>query len=115
MDFLEGLNANLSLSLAKYYLTNRSFQPLVAVYLQTRWDNLLHTTDWFSAIIIFYGKNSLIVVSQNQSRCEPWILVIFSLRISLCLLSMYINSSGVDGLKLLSQQWSNLDEKINHN
>ena len=50
MEFPRIFNANLR-------LRNRWLH-----YIQTWWDNLLHATDWVSAIIIFHGPNSLSII-----------------------------------------------------
>ena len=36
--------------------------------IQTWYDNLFHTTDLYSAIIIFYGPNSLIAITWNEKH-----------------------------------------------
>ena len=54
MEFPRIFNANLRLIWAKCYLRNRWLHCI-----QTWYDNLFRTTDWYSAIIIFHGANSL--------------------------------------------------------
>ena len=59
MDFPRIFNANLRLIWAKCYLKNRWLHCI-----QTCIVNILHTTDYYSAIIIFHGLNSLISIPQ---------------------------------------------------
>ena len=61
IEFLGIFNAILRLIWAKCYLKNRWLNCI-----QTWRDKLLHAADWFSAIIIFHGPNSL----TTSYRCH---------------------------------------------
>ena len=61
MEFPSIFNAKLRLIWAECYICN-----CWVLWIQTWWDNSLHNTDWFRAIIIFHGPNSL-SHSQNMN------------------------------------------------
>ena len=94
MEFPRIFNVNLRLIWAKCYLKNRRLH-----WIQAWFANLLLNTDWFSAIIIFHGPNSLI-------GSIGYYLDFFIVRVHVVYILYFFGSNALMWWKVSSDVWN---------